>query len=429
MLKKIVSLSLLLFLAPTFFVEAADLSGRLSGRILLDVERNGEAWYVYPEDNKRYYLGRPHDAFAIMRELGLGISEEKFATIVPDLSIAITADSATGTKKQIDQALLRSLSGKIVLQVEKNGEAWYIDPVDLSPYYLGRPADAFAIMRKLGLGITSQDLALIHKPGLSEQLDEWSKYEHKKMEVGGKEYVTDVITIDLDDPDLRIITDTSDTSDCESACKAGTLGDFVLSNKAFAGINGTYFESYDKSRLNYYFYPVYNTNEKVLINEDQLKYWTTGPIMAWDDENNFYYFKDSRDFPVKDWYKNRDESVAEAFRKEYGKELQAAIGNKPRLIEEGMNLLIEWDIEDKQRYSRSTRNALAYKSVDGKKGMIYLVVAKDATVPELADLMKHLKVDYALNLDGGYSAALWYNDEYMVKPGRDIPNAILFATR
>ena len=47
---------------------------KLSGKILLQTESKGEAWYVYPGDNKRYYLGRPTDAFKLMRELGLGIS-------------------------------------------------------------------------------------------------------------------------------------------------------------------------------------------------------------------------------------------------------------------------------------------------------------------------------------------------------------------
>ena len=36
------------------------------GRILLQVEENGEAWYVYPENRLRYYLGRPDDASALM---------------------------------------------------------------------------------------------------------------------------------------------------------------------------------------------------------------------------------------------------------------------------------------------------------------------------------------------------------------------------
>ena len=43
---------------------------------MLQVEENGEAWYVYPDDLKKYYLGRPADAFGVMRELGLGATPE-----------------------------------------------------------------------------------------------------------------------------------------------------------------------------------------------------------------------------------------------------------------------------------------------------------------------------------------------------------------
>jgi len=74
-MKKIIITISILLLTP-FFAQAGATANRLSGKILLDVERNGEAWYVYPVDNHRYYLGRPNDAFNIMRNLGLGISNE-----------------------------------------------------------------------------------------------------------------------------------------------------------------------------------------------------------------------------------------------------------------------------------------------------------------------------------------------------------------
>ena len=135
--------------------------------------------------------------------------------------------------------------------------------------------------------------------------------------------------------------------------------------------------------------------------------------MAFDENNKFYFFKDSREF----------KSLAD-FEKNNNVKLRALIGNKPRLIQDYMNYLIEWEMDDKQMKEKLTRNALGYK--DGK---IYLVVAYKATVPNLANVMKTIGVEYALNLDGGYSAALYYNDEYMVGPGRNIPNAILFAEK
>ncbi|HMB66120.1 MAG TPA: hypothetical protein VKO42_04540, partial [Patescibacteria group bacterium] len=69
---------LMIILVGLFFpaVSRASLGEDLSGRIVLNVEENGEAWYVYPDTNKRYFLGRPADAFEIMRELGLGIAEK-----------------------------------------------------------------------------------------------------------------------------------------------------------------------------------------------------------------------------------------------------------------------------------------------------------------------------------------------------------------
>ncbi len=392
-------------LLPTF-VRAVDISDRLSGRILLDVQGNGEAWYVYPKDLKRYYLGRPKDAFAIMRELGLGITELDFQKIASN-------------KMDIDGdiEIAKRLSGQIVLQVEKNGEAWYINPVDLKKYYLGRPEDAFAIMRELSLGITKKNLALIHKPGFNESLNRYSSYKFKeKITTKLGDFYIDIIEISLNDPRLKIITESAQNFNCKTNCTAKSLVDFAIENEAFAAMNGTYFDT-SATKNNYYFFPVYNSVTDKMINDDQLKYWTTGPIMAFAENNKFYYFKDSREF----------KSVLD-FEEKYNTKLQAVIGNKPRLIEDGKNLLIDWEVDEKQKTVKTLRNALAWKDGTGL-GKIYLIVGRDMTVPDLANVMKSLEVDYALNMDGGYSSALFYNDELMVGPGRDIPNAIMFSIK
>ena len=114
----------------------------LNGRILLQVEAHGEAWYVNPVNGYRYYLGRPADAFSVMRSLGLGITNADAA-----------AFKANG-------APLR-LTGRILLQVQDKGQAYYVNPLNRKLYYLGRPEDAFNVMRSLGLGITNADLIKI----------------------------------------------------------------------------------------------------------------------------------------------------------------------------------------------------------------------------------------------------------------------------
>jgi len=177
------------------------LTKRLKGKILLQVEEKGEAWYINPTNEKKYFLGYPDDAFGIMRDLGLGITNADLEKI--DVGLAEYTEQAdtdgdglpdgleeglgtdvnkadtdgdgfndydevrdsynpTGAgKRAINSGLVDRLKGRILLQVEKKGEAWYINPDDNKRYYLGRPADAFGIMRGKGLGITNDDLRKI----------------------------------------------------------------------------------------------------------------------------------------------------------------------------------------------------------------------------------------------------------------------------
>lgn len=137
----IITMVLIFILFSAIRTEAALLPQKLSGKILLQVESNGEAWYVYPNDLQRFYLGRPADAFNIMRQLGLGVSEKDY-------------------KKFNGQAPAK-LSGRILIRAESHGEAYYVYPDNRKMYYLGKPADAFEIMKKFGLGITNANLSKI----------------------------------------------------------------------------------------------------------------------------------------------------------------------------------------------------------------------------------------------------------------------------
>lgn len=127
--------------------QAQGLATGLSGQIVLQVEQHGEAWYIFPEDLRRYYLGRPEDAFAIMRFLGLGITDQNLAKIP-------TADQVWSG----DVSVMAHARGRIVLQVGQHGEAWYVNPLDGKRYYLGRPDDAFALMTEFGQGINDADM-------------------------------------------------------------------------------------------------------------------------------------------------------------------------------------------------------------------------------------------------------------------------------
>ncbi len=139
-MKKISLVFILLALAalPAY---GATLSERLSGRILLQVEQQGRAWYVNPKTLKRHSLGRPADALQVMRQVGVGVSNSDF-------------DRFNGKAPQ-------RLAGLILLKVQDGGKAYYVHPQTLTLYSLGRPADALAVMRQVGLGIRDSDLSKI----------------------------------------------------------------------------------------------------------------------------------------------------------------------------------------------------------------------------------------------------------------------------
>ena len=57
----------------------SDLGNDLEGKILLQVESLGEAWYIH--DGKRYYMKNGTQAYEIMRFLSLGITNEDLRKI------------------------------------------------------------------------------------------------------------------------------------------------------------------------------------------------------------------------------------------------------------------------------------------------------------------------------------------------------------
>jgi len=139
-------LAIIIIITTTSSKASSPLGTRLSGKILLQVEDHGKAWYVSADnDNQRIYLGSPAEAHCLMKTLGLGISNNDLNRYLNDN----------------DNNFPTRLSGKILLAVEQHGEAYYINPDNLKGYYLGRPIDALKLMRELSLGITNTNLNTI----------------------------------------------------------------------------------------------------------------------------------------------------------------------------------------------------------------------------------------------------------------------------
>lgn len=112
---------------------------KMGGKILLQVQSHGEAWYVNPKDGKRYYMANGDKAYSVMRKFGVGITNRNLEKIKSNKTFA------------------KSNSGKIFLQVESRGEAYYVDFNGIA-HYLKDGTAAYRVMKSLGLGITNNDL-------------------------------------------------------------------------------------------------------------------------------------------------------------------------------------------------------------------------------------------------------------------------------
>jgi|GEM_PF-3776898 uncharacterized protein YkwD len=138
---QIIIIFVFVFSALPIQTQASSWNKDLAGKILIQVENNGEAWYVDTASKERYFLNRPSDAFQIMNDLGLGISESdylRFQSVAPE-----------------------RLWGRIVLRVESLGEAYYIDTKNGNLHYLSKPVDAFKVMVDHGVGISNHDLSFV----------------------------------------------------------------------------------------------------------------------------------------------------------------------------------------------------------------------------------------------------------------------------
>jgi len=212
-----------------------------------------------------------------------------------------------------------------------------------------------------------------------------------------------ILSIDLNSS--RMITDTANDSDCANNCPVLNLSDFVSRNGGFAGVNATYLcpDTYPDcaSKKNSFDFPVWNT---------RLGHWINGGNLGWSGRAIFYTDGSGAHY-------NQNASG-------FSGGLTAGVVNSPGLVDNG-NVQIDdgqSGLSDKQR-SVGTKVGIGLR--DSKNVMV--VVASSVNMQQFAYVFKALGAKGALNLDTGGSTALYYNGSYLIGPGRNIPNAIIFA--
>lgn len=215
-----------------------------------------------------------------------------------------------------------------------------------------------------------------------------------------------VTVLSLDMGSTKVITDTASDGDCGNGCPVANLQTFIVKNGGFGGVNGTYFcpATYAEcaSKTNSFDFPVYNT---------RLGHWVNAGNLFWDNRAIIYF-----DGSGAHYLQNA---------KSFSGDLSAGIVNYPGLLDGG-----SVQIDDAQSGLSDKQKAKGTKvGIGVRVSTVMVVVATNVNMQEFAYVFKGLGASGALNLDTGGSTALVYGGRYVYGPGRDIPNAIIFAPK
>lgn len=214
-------------------------------------------------------------------------------------------------------------------------------------------------------------------------------------------YLVDIVAGDMGS--TRIIVDTASDSTCVRDCPALSLGEYVGRNGAYAGINGSYFCPAD--------YPSCadkkNSFDTLLMNKNKVYF---------NSENNVY-----STVPAVIFLQGSMRFVGRSL--DWGRDTgpDGVLAMQPLLVSGGNNNF--GGDSDPKKGSKGSRSFVGNKGTTA-----YIGVVHNASVAEVAFVLKAMGLDNALNLDSGGSTALW-SGGYKVGPGRNIPNAILFVRK
>lgn len=119
-----------------------------SGRVLIDVSRHGEAWYVSPVTGERTYLGRPQEAVA------------RLAAVATRIGLASIQRLPESDGLPKDEERISAHAGYVLGPNDAVGAFWYVDPVLRLRRRLATADDAWQIMRA-GTPVNAAVLAAI----------------------------------------------------------------------------------------------------------------------------------------------------------------------------------------------------------------------------------------------------------------------------
>lgn len=216
------------------------------------------------------------------------------------------------------------------------------------------------------------------------------------------QYAVDLVAADLNS--TRVVVETASEQTCTDNCPVNSLAAFVSSAGGFAGINGPYFCPAE--------YPSCagktNSFDTLLMNRQKTYF---------NSDNNVY-----SSVPALIFSGSSARLVGQS--QEWGRDtgVDAVIASQPMLLSGG-NITFGGD-GDPKKGSRGNRSFIG-----SKDSTVYIGVVRNATVAEVAYVLKALGLQSALNLDSGGSTALYSGGRYLAGPGRNTPFGIVLVRK
>ncbi len=293
------------------------------------------------------------------------------------------------------------------------GEPWYRAYVEYLGEHGAIPTDIPAFDHPLTRGQMAEMLYRLHA-GIADESSRTYEdmtrepavlYERRMVETARGSFDVDIVTGDLS-RGVDVVTDSAVSKNCDRDCAALPLAEYVRRNNAVAGIHGSYFCPPDYAQcvdaVNSYIYFVYASSSRTFINADKRGYDNAGGLLVFR-EGSAEFHLDPTDFKLDT-------------------DITGAIAMWPALVSDGQALPDHPMMDEKQRTGRGAKGGMGVKG-----STVYLLLARNATVPDLRDIMVALGLDHGINLDGGGSSAIYADGAYKVGPGRELPNAVLLV--
>lgn len=102
-----------------------------------------------------------------------------------------------------------------------------------------------------------------------------------------------------------------------------------------------------------------------------------------------------------------------------------AVGAGPSLIKDGK--IIVNPASEGFKEAKILSQSLGRSAIGVTSSGDILLINTTATIQKLAEIMKSLGAEHAMNLDGGASSGIYLNGNYLAKPGRNLSNAVIFT--